>query len=73
MKQHNTVIMDHPIPEGIGWSIMTVLCCFIMDHPIPEGLYIQGPGPPGRGRIEYLHRTLRVIRDDVKGTQCPGV
>jgi hypothetical protein len=36
-------------------------------------LYTQGPVPPGGGRLEYLIVALRVVRDDVKGTQCPGV
>jgi hypothetical protein len=44
-----------------------------MDHPIPEGyIYNNLSLQVGEG-LEYLHIALRVVRDDVKGTQCPGV
>jgi hypothetical protein len=39
---------------------------FGLDHPVPEGyIYEEGYNTPTVA--------LRVVRDDVKGAQCPGV
>jgi hypothetical protein len=53
--------------NSFGWSTSRV-----------AWTYIRGPGPPGWRKIRYLDcspasRQRRVVRDDVKGTQCQGV